>query len=132
MSAVVSPKALPKDADTIALRTAANILDKWKASSKQASKILRVSPTTIFRAKSKTRDVSLDEDQMMRVSLILNMHSALGIIFENPVNVYGFVNMKNNNEFFNGRSPMEVIETGSLINLYETFKRIDGLRGAQW
>tara|TARA_R110001592_G_scaffold47952_9_gene151545 strand:- start:530 stop:928 length:399 start_codon:yes stop_codon:yes gene_type:complete len=132
MGALVSQKPLPKDADTIALRTAANILDKWEASSKQASKILRVSPTTIFRAKSKTREVSLDEDQMMRVSLILNIHSALKLIFDNPVNVYGFIKMKNNNGFFNGRSPLEVIEQGSMINLYETFKRIDGLRGAQW
>ena len=132
MGALVSQKPLPKDADTIALRTAANILDKWEASSTQASKILRVSPTTIFRAKSKTREVSLDEDQMMRVSLILNIHSALKLIFDNPVNVYGFIKMKNNNGFFNGRSPLEVIEQGSMINLYETFKRIDGLRGAQW
>lgn len=132
MGALVSQKPLPKDADTIALRTAANILDKWEASSKQASKILRVSPTTIFRAKSKTREVSLDEDQIMRVSLILNIHSALKLIFDNPVNVYGFIKMENYNGFFNGRSPMEVIEQGSMINLYETFKRIDGLRGAQW
>jgi len=35
--------------------------------------------------------------------------------------------MQNNNEFFNGRSPLEVIESGDIIALYETFKRIQAV-----
>jgi hypothetical protein len=40
--------------------------------------------------------------------------------------------MENHNEFFNGRSPMDVVQGGDMIALYETFRRIDSLRGAQW
>jgi hypothetical protein len=40
--------------------------------------------------------------------------------------------MTNNNEFFNGRSPLEIMAQGDMISLYETFRRIDMLRGAQW
>tara|TARA_Y100001973_G_C4955304_1_gene212262 strand:+ start:73 stop:429 length:357 start_codon:yes stop_codon:yes gene_type:complete len=115
----------------VGLRTALNILTKWKTSTEQAGNILRVSRSTISRART-DKAVSLDEDQLKRVSLVLNIHSALRMLFDNPANVYGFMQMENHNEFFNGRSPMDVVQGGDMIALYETFRRIDSLRGAQW
>jgi hypothetical protein len=56
----------------------------------------------------------------------------LRLVFDNPDNVYGFVSMANDNEFFNGRSPLAIMAQGDMISLYETFRRIDMLRGAQW
>ena len=126
-----APAAAKKDMALVGLRTALNILAKWKASTEQAGNILRVSRSTISRART-DKAVSLDEDQLKRVSLVLNIHSALRMLFDNPANVYGFMQMENHNEFFNGRSPMDVVQGGDMIALYETFRRIDSLRGAQW
>ena len=126
-----APAAAKKDMALVGLRTALNILTKWKTSTEQAGNILRVSRSTISRART-DKAVSLDEDQLKRVSLVLNIHSALRMLFDNPANVYGFMQMKNHNEFFNGRSPLEVVQNGDMIALYETFRRIDSLRGAQW
>ena len=126
-----APAAAKKDMALVGLRTALNILTKWKTSTEQASNILRVSRSTISRART-DKAVSLDEDQLKRVSLVLNIHSALRMLFDNPANVYGFMQMENHNEFFNGRSPMDVVQGGDMIALYETFRRIDSLRGAQW
>ena len=126
-----APAAAKKDMALVGLRTALNILGKWKTSPEQAGNILRVSRSTISRART-DKTVSLDEDQLKRVSLVLNIHSALRMLFDNPANVYGFMQMKNHNEFFNGRSPLEVVQNGDMIALYETFRRIDSLRGAQW
>ena len=126
-----APAAAKKDMALVGLRTALNILAKWKTSTEQAGNILRVSRSTISRART-DKAVSLDEDQLKRVSLVLNIHSALRMLFDNPANVYGFMQMKNHNEFFNGRSPLEVVQNGDMIALYETFRRIDSLRGAQW
>ncbi len=126
-----APAAAKKDMALVGLRTALNILSKWKTSTEQAGNILRVSRSTISRART-DKTVSLDEDQLKRVSLVLNIHSALRMLFDNPANVYGFMQMKNHNEFFNGRSPLEVVQNGDMIALYETFRRIDSLRGAQW
>ncbi|MEO1821022.1 antitoxin Xre-like helix-turn-helix domain-containing protein [Pseudomonas sp.] len=126
-----APAAAKKDLALVGLRTALNILSKWKTSTEQAGNILRVSRSTISRART-DKTVSLDEDQLKRVSLVLNIHSALRMLFDNPANVYGFMQMKNHNEFFNGRSPLEVVQNGDMIALYETFRRIDSLRGAQW
>lgn len=117
----------------VGLRAAVRIMEGWKATQDQMGRILRVSRSSITRAKAGTLDsIALDEDQLDRVSFVLNIHGALRTIFDNPENVQGFVNMKNENAFFNGRAPLEVMADGSFINLYETFRRIDALRGAGW
>jgi hypothetical protein len=69
---------------------------------------------------------------MQRISFVLNIHATLRLVFDNPDNVYGFASMANDNEFFNGRSPLEIMAQGDMISLYETFRRIDMLRGALW
>lgn len=116
------------------LRAAVGILEKWRASSDQACRILRISRSTYTRARQRDPDwaVALDADQMQRISFVLNIHATLRLVFDNPDNVYGFPAMANDNEFFNGRSPLEVMAQGDMIALYETFRRIDMLRGAQW
>ena len=115
------------------LKTAVAILGKWGATVDAIQAVLRVSRATFFKAKSGSIEaINLDSDQLDRISLVLNMHAALRIVFDNPDNVYGFMAMKNNNDFFNGRTPLESMENGSFMSVYETFKRVDALRGAQW
>ncbi|WP_296257757.1 MULTISPECIES: antitoxin Xre-like helix-turn-helix domain-containing protein [unclassified Pseudomonas] len=118
----------------IGLRTALRILDKWQASSDQACRVLRISRSTYTRARQgdSTWSVALDLDQLQRISFVLNIHATLRTLFDNPDNVYGFPAMENHNEFFNGRKPLDVMAQGDMISLYETFRRIDTLRGAQW
>ncbi len=116
------------------LRAAVAILDKWGATGEQGEAILRVSHSTYARAKRKDglQSINLDRDQLSRVSFILNIHAALRTLFDNPENVYGFMRMANDNEFFFGRSPLEVMSSGDMVAVYETFRRIDALRGSQW
>ena len=116
------------------LRTAVTILDKWGATGEQGEAILRVSHSTYARAKRKDalQSINLDRDQLTRVSFVLNIHAALRTVFDNPDNLYGFMRMPNDNAFFLGRSPLEVMGGGDMVAVYETFKRIDVLRGSQW
>ncbi|WP_460147711.1 antitoxin Xre-like helix-turn-helix domain-containing protein [Pseudomonas sp. S2_A02] len=134
MTATLQAQAFTKDHCVTGLRAAVGILEKWQASSDQACRILRISRSTYSRAKQRDPDwsVSLDSDQMQRISFILNIHATLRLVFDNPENVYGFPAMANENEFFNGRTPLEIMSQGDMISLYETFRRIDVLRGAQW
>lgn len=131
MQVAESRNATPKANAGVGLKTAINILEKWGVSGETGSRVLRVSRSTYSRAK-RGENVSLDRDQLTRVSLVLNIHAALRVLFENPENLYGFMRMKNHNPFFNGRAPLEVIEDGDIVALYETFRRLDALRGAQW
>jgi len=123
-----------KTTSATGLRTAVAILDKWGATGEQGEAILRVSHSTYARAKRKDglTSISLDRDQLTRVSFVLNIHAALRTIFDNPDNLYGFMRMPNDNAFFLGRSPLEVMGSGDIVAVYETFRRIDVLRGSQW
>ncbi|MBV6750161.1 hypothetical protein KV580_07615 [Pseudomonas chlororaphis] len=132
---VTSPApGLTKAHGVTGLRAAVSVLEKWQASSDQACRILRISRSTYTRAKQRDPEwsVGLDADQMQRISFVLNIHAALRGIFDNPENVYGFPALANDNEFFNGRAPLDIMAQGDMISLYETFRRIDALRGAQW
>ena len=133
-AAAIQAQDFSKSQCAAGLRAALNILDKWKASCEQACRMLRISRSTYTRASQKDSAwaVSLDSDQMQRISLVLNIHAALRVVFDNPENVYGFPSMENRNEFFNGRAPLDIMAQGDMISLYETFRRIDVLRGAQW
>jgi hypothetical protein len=134
MAVALQQQAFSKRQCVTGLRAAVGILEKWGASSDQACRILRISRSTYTRARQRDPDwaVALDADQMQRISFVLNIHAALRLVFDNPENVYGFPSMANDNEFFNGRSPLEIMAQGDMIALYETFRRIDVLRGAQW
>ena len=134
MAVALQEQTFTKHQCVTGLRAAVGILEKWAASGDQACRILRISRSTYTRARQRDPDwaVALDADQMQRISFVLNIHAALRLVFDNPENVYGFPSMANDNEFFNGRSPLEIMSQGDMISLYETFRRIDVLRGAQW
>lgn len=134
MAAVASTKT-QADLDRMGakgLKAAMNILDKWGCSAEQAQNILRLPRATFYRYRTSPEKAKLDRDQLARVSYLLNMHQALRIVFENRDNVYQFMSKKNHNPFFNGRAPLDVIESGDIGALYETFKRVDTLRGGLW
>lgn len=125
----ISNSELTTDQCLTGLRAAINILDNWRTSDEQACHILHVSRHTYTSARQcdQTWSVALDTEQMQRISLVLNIHATLRLIFDNPKNVYEFVSMPNDNEFFNGRSPLVVISQGDLNSLEETYRRIDAL-----
>ncbi|WP_280564813.1 hypothetical protein [Chromohalobacter sp. 48-RD10] len=96
----------------------------------RSTSILRVSSDTYARAKRGEPEwqVNLDEDQLARVSYLLNIHAALGVVFDDPSKVYGFMSMVNHNDGFNGRSPLDVIAQGDLTALRETWLHVNLLR----
>ena len=131
---VSTARDLSKEQGVTGLRAALNILDKWHASSEQACRILRISRSTYTRARQHDPawSVGLDTDQLQRISMVLNIHATLRLLFDNPDNVYGFPAMANHNAFFNGRAPLEIMAQGDMISLFEAYRRIDALRSAQW
>lgn len=58
-----------------------------------------------------------------RLSLILNIHEELRLIFSNPMNFYGFMTMKNNNSPFLGKKPIE-LASQSVEGLNAVYKAI--------
>ncbi|GEM78745.1 DUF2384 domain-containing protein [Vibrio superstes] len=69
----------------------------------------------------------VSSEQLVRISYILNIHCCLKTIFKNPQNIYGFMSMKNNNSFFEGRTALNVIESGRVEDLERVAKHLDGM-----
>jgi hypothetical protein len=115
-----SQKARPNNT---ALKAAFNILDKWGCSPEQSVLILGLEKSDYYDCQTN----GLLDKQLERVSYILNIHAALRMLFENPENLYGFMSMNNHNAFYDGRKPIDIITSGRLDDLSNTFKRIDSL-----
>ncbi|MGF1723560.1 MbcA/ParS/Xre antitoxin family protein [Photobacterium nomapromontoriensis] len=113
-------------------KAADNILSSWGCTAQQSQNILKLSKSSYHKYKANPDSTKLSDDQLERVSYILNIHQALRIVFGNPANVSGFMSMKNNNDYFAGRTPLEIIESGKFGDLYEVARRIDALRGGLW
>ena len=128
MHATPRIRAFSTDQSGVILRTALRVLEKWKATTEQASNVLRVSRSSISRV-HQGKGVELDRDQLERASIVLNCHASLRLAFDNPENVYGFMGLENQNEFFNGRKPLEIMAQGDLMSILETYKRIDAFCG---
>ncbi len=121
-----------KNKATTGIQVAVTILEKWGATVEQGTAILRVSPDTYAQAKQQNPEwqIILDEDQLARISYVLNIHAALGVLFDNPDNLYGFMAMPNYNEGFDGQSPLEVIACGDIGKLREIWLRVNMERPA--
>ncbi|SON52697.1 MbcA/ParS/Xre antitoxin family protein [Vibrio tapetis] len=132
MSLASERKITSKAMSVAGFRTADNILSIWGCSAQQCQNVMKVSKSSYHKFKATPESANLSDDQLERVSYILNIHQALRIVFSNPSNVSGFMNMKNNNDFFAGRTPLEIINSGTFGDLYEVAKRIDALRGGLW
>ncbi|PSU35401.1 antitoxin Xre-like helix-turn-helix domain-containing protein [Photobacterium phosphoreum] len=110
-------------------KAADNILSSWGCTNQQSQNILKLSKSSYHKFKATPETTKLGDDQLERVSYILNMHQALRLVFSNPVNISNFMGMKNNNDYFAGRSPLEIIESGKFGDLYEVALRVGALRG---
>ena len=127
--------AIDSSAASAAFAVAVNILDHWGCTPVQKEALLGMKKSALYKKINESANkqpINLDRDQFDRVSYILNIHQALKMIFSNAENVYGFVSMPNNNPYFNGKAPLEIMASGSLAALYEVYNRIDSLRNAGW
>ncbi|MFV7771682.1 MbcA/ParS/Xre antitoxin family protein [Shewanella marisflavi] len=108
------------------------IMKHWKCKTDDMLNILRINRSSFFSYKSGKGEFTLDRDQLTRISYVLNIHAALRTVFSNPENVYGFMKMVNNNPYFEGRTPLEIIKDGGFGELHEVHSRIDSLRSGGW
>ncbi len=131
-TAAVADNAEAKRMGAAGLKAAFAILKAWGGTPEQQCGILDLPKSTYYKYLSHPEKANLSNSQLERISYLLNIHSHLRIVFENPDNIYGFMSMKNSNGFFNGKSPLEAIGGGSFSALYETFRHVDAMRNGQW
>ncbi len=117
---------------SVGLKAVFTIFAKWGCSNEQIQHILRISRAAFYKYREQPESARLSEDQLERISYVLNIHATLRMVFSNNENIYGYMKMPNHNPYFEGKAPLDIISSGSFGSLYEVFKRIDSMRGGQW
>jgi uncharacterized protein (DUF2384 family) len=125
-------QTLPANAAQAAVGTALNIMDKWNCSEKEKMALLGVGRSTLHKYQAAPASARLSPDLLERISYLLNIHAVLRILFENPENQYGFLRMPNQNTFFNGKAPIEILSSGLMSALYEVHRHLDAIRDGQF
>lgn len=114
-----------------AFKVVLNIFDKWHCSTEEAITLLGLKRSTWFKYKSSPEKASFSHDLIERLSYILNIHAALRILFSNPESVYRWIRKPNTAAFYNGRSAMDVMMQGRVVDLWAVASRLNAERGGK-
>jgi hypothetical protein len=114
-----------------AFKAVLNILHKWRCSTEEMQTLLGLKRSTLFKYKSMPEKASISPDLTERLSYLLNIHAALRILFSNPDSVYGWVRKPNYAPFFNGKSAMDIMLQGRVVDLWAVASRLNTERGGK-
>lgn len=124
---LVSYEHAPSINHSVAFDLGNSLLEKWGCTTAQKLAILGIAKADFTRYQKNPSLVYLNTEQLQRISYLSNIHQSLKEVFSNPENLYGFMNMKNNNSYFNGRTPLSIIATGKVDDFSDIFKCIDSM-----
>lgn len=128
---IPNPSAVPIKEGQIqtAFKVVLNIFDKWHCSTEESLTLLGLKRSTWFKYKSAPESASFSPDLKERISYILNIHAALRILFSKPESVYAWVRKPNQAPFYNGRSAMDIMLQGRVVDLWAVASRLNAERG---
>lgn len=122
-----SPREAPANLNSVALKLFSGIMNEWSVRAKDARVLLGAPPETTYFKWLKAGDAKLGRDALERISHLQNIYKSLRIIFPTPEQANAWVNKPN--EAFNGKSALEVMLQGSILDLYRVHAYLDGVRG---
>ncbi|RWX57303.1 MbcA/ParS/Xre antitoxin family protein [Photobacterium chitinilyticum] len=124
-------QAQPEAGNTV-LPVIFNILDKWSCTQAQQVAILGLtSRSTLNKYRNHPESAKVSKDLLERMSYILNIHKCLRIMFTAEDSVYQWVQKPNSHPFFAGRSAMDIMNQGKVVDLYQIASRLNAWRGGK-
>lgn len=104
-------------------------MKSWGIEDPAQCHILNIDPNLL---ESPEVSKALTDDQLMRVSYLLNIHASLKELFQNPENHSGFMTAVNHNPPYNGRRPVDFLMTGEVDSLRRVFESLERMKHGQW
>lgn len=123
-----SPQTAPANLSSVALKLFAGIMNEWGIKAKDARVLLGNPPETTYFKWLKTGDAKLGRDTLERISHLQNSYKSLRIIFPTPEQANAWVHKPN--EAFAGKSALEIMLQGSILDLHRVHAYLDGVRGS--
>ena len=129
---IIEPKAIvslndPQRISTV-VKAMVRVADAWSLKNAQASTLYDVPTATWSRMKAGSFKGNLDQDKMMRASLLIGIFKGLRLLFNGPLEK-GWPTQPNNGPVFLGQTPVEKMITGGIPSIMAVRRHIDALRG---
>lgn len=127
------PQTFAGEADQGRLTPAAmvayrNIAKIWSLTGTEAAALIAVSASTWDRMKRPDWNVSLNQDQLTRVSAIVGMMKGLRLLFADDL-ADQWPKLPNKGALFQGRTPVEAMIEGGIPRMLDVRRHVDALRG---
>lgn len=115
--------------DSAFLKMFCVITEDWKLTNAQRGALLGVSARTYVRWKSRTSQLA--DEQLLRISYILNLYLDLQGILDSGDGDTSDADswVKNNNHDFGDRAPIDVMTEGTVIDIYNVYNYVHGVAG---
>ncbi|CAN5375136.1 MbcA/ParS/Xre antitoxin family protein [soil metagenome] len=118
----------PISKNTVALKAFFAITHKWNLSSDQERILLGIPKATFYRWKQQLDGV-LSADTLERISYILGIYKALRILLPNEDAANNWIHKANFAPLFNGKSALDKLMKGHVIDLADVRRYLDAERG---
>ncbi len=116
-----------------ALRSFAAIADLWGLSEQQRRLVLGYPSRSTYhnwmRLARAQAEVTLDVDSLTRLSALLGIHQALGVLFATQSEALAWLNGPHYAPLFGGQAPLELVTAGTLDGLLQVRRFLDAARG---
>ena len=117
------------------LRTFVRIADLWGLDEEQRRLVLELPDESTYQAwleaAREHRDLELPVDVLMRISAVLGIHQALGVLHAHEDYGVAWLQGANSASPFGGRTPLDLMLDGSLEGLLTMRRLLDALVGGQ-
>lgn len=114
--------------NSVALKAFFGITHKWKLSSEEERTLLGASKPTFYRWKNK-KNGDLSQDTLERISYVLGIYKGLRILLPDEATANQWIHKPNAYALFNGKSALDKLMQGRVIDLADVRRYIDGQRG---
>lgn len=116
-----------------AFRTFLAIADLWGFSEEERRLVLGYPSRSTFHGWAKRarehEDFTLDVDTLTRISAVLGIHQALGVLYANIKDMVAWLRGTNMAAVFGGYAPLNVVTSGTLDGLLTVRRFLDAARG---
>jgi len=124
------PETASPEAGRVALKFFFNVMELWGCAPAQQRTLLGGIGNTTYHKYKKLPQVRLPHDTLERISYLMGVHKVLRILFSNsPDKVYEWVHKPNAAPPFNGQSALDYMLQGRVVDLADTRRYLDGVRG---
>ncbi len=114
-----------------AIRAFLNIAEKWGLSEARARGLLGGIASSTFHAwKTEPRGKRLDQDTLMRISLVVGIYKALNIYFGKPW-ADRWVQLANRGSMFAGQTPIDYMLRQGQPGMMQVRRMLDAWRGGR-